>query len=466
MRPPKDVVSVKRISLLRSILVALVMVLMRWLVMTLRRAEEALHASELAQQRLAFLAEASITLASSLDYEATTQQVAQLAVPLLADWCVVDLFESDQTMRPIAVTHVNPAKQPLAYALMEHYHSDLPSDYQQGLRAGRSITIPEVTDGLLLALAANDEHLRMLREMEVRSYIVVPLLARGQAIGILACAVTESRRRYTPADTALIEDLALRAAQAIDNARLYREAQDAIRVRDQFLSVASHELKGPLTSLLGFAQVLQTCGGPAPLPNQRYQQSLDVIATQAERLSRMIDLLLDATRIEAGRITLDRQIVDLGLLARQVVEEVQPTLDRHTVALHCVDEPVVVVGDELRLEQVLRNLIQNAIRYSPDGGPVTVRVERQGDRACVAVRDQGLGIPQEALPQLFRRFYRVQRVGARQIGGLGIGLYLAKEIVSLHGGTVEVNSREHEGSTFTVSLPLPTRERERMKDEG
>ncbi len=455
MRPPEAVVSVKGFSLLRCGVVALALILMRRFLFDRRRAQRALNASEIARRRQAFLAEAGATLAASLDYDATIQRVARLALPLLADWCLIELVEAGQALRPIAVAHIDPAKEQLARDLVRRYRPDqhLPGGHCEAPRERRPTVISDVSDARLAALALNGEHLRMLRMIGPRSYIVVPLLARGQVLGALGCAITESERRYTATDLALAEELARRAAQAIDNARQYREAQDAIRVRDQFLSIASHELKGPLTSLLGFAHVLQECAGQAPPTSQRYRQSLDVIATQAERLGHMIDVLMDASRIEAGRLTLEREMLDLRGLARQLVEELQPTLELHTVALDCPDEPLFVVGDALRLEQVLRNLLQNAIRYSPAGGPVTVQVERRGELACVAVRDEGLGIPQEALPLLFRQFYRVQRVGAQQISGLGIGLYLSKEIVTLHGGTVEVSSREHEGSTFTICLP-------------
>ncbi len=231
------------------------------------------------------------------------------------------------------------------------------------------------------------------------------------------------------------------------------EAQEAVRTRDVFLSVASHELKTPLTSLMGQAQLLHRRGLRDGL-RERDLRSITVIAEQASRLNKMILALLDVSRLEAGQLSIERAPLDLGVLARRVVAEVQPTLEKHTVVYNGPEVPSIIEGDELRLEQVLQNLIQNAIKYSPTGGQVTVDVTQRGTTACIAVTDQGLGIPQEALPQLFGRFYRAGNVDAQYIAGMGIGLFVVKEIVTLHGGTVEVESTEGRGSTFMVCLPV------------
>ncbi|MFL5803514.1 MAG: PAS domain S-box protein [Roseiflexaceae bacterium] len=270
----------------------------------------------------------------------------------------------------------------------------------------------------------------------------------------------EAQRFLAEASSALNQSLdyeatlAGRAATAIDNARLYREAQEAVRLRDQFLSIASHELKTPLTTLLGNAQLLQRRARRAGDFEERHLRTIDLIADQASRLNKMIAGLLDISRIEAGHLSIERAALDLGALARRVVEEVWPTLDQHTIECMAPNQPLVVEGDELRLEQVLQNLIGNAIKYSPQGGPVVVRVARRGAMACVDVIDQGIGIPVIALPQLFRRFYRASNVDAQHISGMGVGLYVVKEIIALHGGEVTVASQEGQGSTFSCYLPL------------
>jgi signal transduction histidine kinase len=221
-----------------------------------------------------------------------------------------------------------------------------------------------------------------------------------------------------------------------------------------FLSVASHELKTPLTTLLGNAQLFQRRAIREGSLNERDQRSLRLIVEQGSRLNRMIEALLDLTRIETGQLSIERAPVDLGVLARRMVDEALPGVDQHTIEYRPPDGPLIVVGDELRLEQVIQNLIQNAIKYCPSGGRITVQVTRNESIACVSVTDQGIGIPQAAQARLFSRFYRASNVNPQNISGMGIGLYVVKEIVNLHGGTVRVTSQEGQGSTFTICLPL------------
>ncbi len=239
-----------------------------------------------------------------------------------------------------------------------------------------------------------------------------------------------------------------------EHKRLYHEAQEAIRTRDIFFSIAAHELRTPLTSLLGHAQLLQRRVDGDGAFTERDRRATQVIAAQAARLNKLALSLLDLSRLQSGQLALDRAIVELGALARRVVGEIQPTLDQHTLVFDGPDDALTVDADELRLEQVLHNLIGNAIKYSPQGGTVTVCLTRQAARVCIAITDQGIGIPAAAIPQLFQRFYRAPNVEQHQINGMGIGLYVVKQILDLHGGTVIVESAELAGSTFTVCLPL------------
>jgi PAS domain S-box-containing protein len=226
------------------------------------------------------------------------------------------------------------------------------------------------------------------------------------------------------------------------------------RMRDAFLTVLAHELRTPLTSLLGNAQLLLRRVQREGLLSGRNQRSLQVVVNQSERLNEMVSLQLDISRLHTGQLQIERLPVDVAVLVRQVVEEVQPSLTRHNVSCRGSDMPLLVEGDRLRLFQVLNNLIQNAIKYSPEGGVVQVQVERQDATVRVAVTDEGIGIPQAELPQLFQRFYRATNVDDDKISGFGVGLYLVKEIVTLHGGTVDVVSKEGRGSTFIITLPL------------
>jgi PAS domain S-box-containing protein len=246
---------------------------------------------------------------------------------------------------------------------------------------------------------------------------------------------------------------ALEKAYAAEQAAR-REAEEALRAREQFLSVASHELKTPLTSLMGNLQLMERRTQRESSIAAREARTLGIALAQAQRLNKLITSLLDISRIEQGQLTIQPVDLDICGLTRQVVEEMRPTLEQRLLILTCPDEPLVIQGDSLRLEQVLQNLIQNAAKYSPDDAAITIEVRRHDAQVAVAVFDRGIGIPAAALPHLFQRFFRATNVEEQQISGLGIGLYVIKEIVSLHGGRIEVDSTEGQGSTFTVTFSL------------
>ena len=234
------------------------------------------------------------------------------------------------------------------------------------------------------------------------------------------------------------------------------DAEMAVRLREQFLAIASHELKTPLTALSGYAQIFQLRAQRAGTLSERDSESLEHILTQADRLHRMINALLDVSRIEQGRLGLERSMLDLCALVHQTVAEIQKMNSEQHFDVQSPDTPLWITGDALRLEQVLYNLLGNAIKYSPHGGPTTVSITTQDNIVRVAVRDEGIGIPAHDLPHLFERFYRASNVSADNISGVGIGLYVVQEIVRLHGGTVTVESQEGRGSTFTICLPHAT----------
>jgi PAS domain S-box-containing protein len=298
----------------------------------------------------------------------------------------------------------------------------------------------------------------------MRGWLAAPLVSRdGHNLGLIQLS-DKYEGEFTEEDEALLVQLAQIASIAIDNTRLIeaerqsrKASQEAVQVRDAFLSIAAHELKTPLTSLYGNAQLLQRRAQRDGSTSERDTRAINVIVEQANRLNRMIVALLDVTRLEKGQLSIERAQIDLAALVAKTIDEMRLTLTRHTIAYALPPEPIYIEGDDLRLQQVFQNLISNAIKYSPLGGTVTVRAERRDNQACVAVIDQGIGIPAEALPQLFHRFYRAENVDQQHISGIGIGLFVVKEIVTLHGGTVEVTSAEGTGSTFTVSFPLTSR---------
>jgi len=419
---------------------------------------QAREAAEAAQRRLAFLAGASAVLASSLDYAITLENVARLMVPALADWCFVDLVEDDEARR-VAVCCADPTQEELAKALRNYPpRRETPEGAPKALRTGQSILLPTVPEGFLDRATRDHEHLRLARAYNPTSLMYVPLQARGRTLGVLTLARTEPERSYGAEDLGLVEDLARRAATAVDNARLHREAQEALRVRDEFLASASHDLKTPLTAIRGMAQILQRRAerlGGGDVASTR--EALETIDTAVTRMSGLVGELLDLTRLETGRpLDLNREPCDLAALVRGVVAEHQRLTHLHTIRVQTEPESIHGLFDLARLERAISNLLSNAVRYSPEGGAITVSLVREqgaGAAAVLQVRDAGIGIPRADLPHIFDRFYRGSNVPGK-IVGTGIGLSGVRQIVEQHGGSVHVESAEGEGSTFTVVLPL------------
>ncbi len=411
-----------------------------------------------AEVGLRFLSEASTLLASTLDYQSMLSSVAHLALPTLGDWCMVDVIEDDETLHRLVAAHVDPVQEGLVRELQHCYAPDpqIADGLCKVLRTGEPLFLPAIDEMQLRSLAHNEQQLQIMRTLGLAALICVPLQARDRILGAISFHLGSSSRRYTQADLELAQELARRAALAIDNARLYHAAQQAIQVRDQFLSIAAHELKTPLTTLIGQSQLLERRMLREQNWPEQHQRTVHTIVSQTLRLNRMVEALLDLSRIQAGQLSIECVPFDMAALAQRLVEEMQPSLERHTLKLELAQQPLMVVGDELRLEQVLQNLIQNAIKYSPQGGPIRLRLSTQESNLVVAVQDSGIGIPAEALPQLFQRFYRAANVEAHRIAGVGIGLYVVKEIIQLHGGKVMAESSEGQGTTITFSLPLVT----------
>jgi signal transduction histidine kinase len=323
------------------------------------------------------------------------------------------------------------------------------------LQTGSSVVIPQVSDPWLQTIAQDDEHLRLLRGLGAVSYLVVPLHTHGRTLGTLTCATVDSGRSYEAADVALAEEVGRRAAQAVDNARLYEQAREAVRVRDDFLSVASHELKTPITSLTAALQILQRAadrGSLGDIAPERVRRMLDVVDSQAKRLVKLVNELLDVSRLSEGRLQLDLEDVDLADIVREVVERFREEIVLAQCTLD-LDVPAHVVGwwDRSRLEQVVTNLLSNALKYGM-GTEVRISVEADAAQARLVVADRGIGIAPEYLPHIFGRFERA--VSAKEYSGVGLGLYIVREIVAALHGTVGVASERGSGATFTVELPL------------
>jgi PAS domain S-box-containing protein len=415
------------------------------------------------EERLRFLAEAGSALAGSLDYEQTPRQAATLAVPVLADYAFVDLLGPAGLFERVAWKHADPRWQARLDATMPGFqppanHGHHPAS--RALETGEPVLVPEIDDAWMQAAAYSPEHLAFMREVGLRSVLTAPLLARGRALGVLICCFTaESGRRHGADDIALVGALGDRVALAVDNARLYRAAQDELAERQAFVEAVAHDLKNPLAAASGQAQLLRLrLRRGAPPDPEALATGLAGIEAAVARTVGLIEELLDAARLQTGhQLALRREPTDLVALARRKAEEHQHTTERHAIRMEAAAPEIVGPFDGARLERVLDNLLGNAVKFSPAGGAIVVRVAREDGPddpiAVLSVADHGVGIPALDLPGIFGRFSRGGNVEGR-IGGSGLGLAGAKAIVEQHGGTIAVESTEGAGSTFTLRLPL------------
>jgi signal transduction histidine kinase len=404
-----------------------------------------------AEATVRFLANAGTELSESLDDATVHEKLAHLVVPAFADWCLVDVVDDDERAHHVAGVHADPDKRDLMRLLQELPMPARDSDDPVAvvLRSGEPFYAEEVTEEDLVRYVPDDEALRLTLALGVKSGMIVPMTAHGRTLGTIVCIFARGERRYRPSERAVLLELAHRAALAIDNARLFRKANEAVQVREDFLAVASHELHTPLTSLLLTVQLqLRELAPGLPEPTKA---AFAVIDRQSRRLSKLVDGLLNVSQIAAGRLSIDLERVDLSALVRDVAERFadEASRARSLVSLRA-DDAVVGSWDRGRLDQVVSNLLANAIKFGA-GEPIDVSVARDGDRALLVVRDRGIGIPPERLPFIFERFER--GVSSREYGGLGLGLYIVRSIVDKLGGTVRCESAPGAGTGFLVLLP-------------
>ena len=391
-----------------------------------------------------FLAEASNALAASLDLGLALQQVTALAVPTIADLCAVHMREEGQR-----VLHLSADKELLA--LLEAEGPDPLEPLGVGEVLSTGLTVAWSTPAVTRRTAA--------QRLDIRQFVSVPLVSRGAVLGALTLVQRKGEEAQPRISEVLANDLARRVALAADNARLYSQAQDAVRLRDEFLSVASHELRTPLTPLnlkLGMLRrrAEEALGGL--IPAARVEADATTAARHVQRLTELVDHLLDVTRIRAGKLQLQIEPLDLAEIVRDgAVRFSAVAADVHSQLE--LDLPLTCVGrwDRLRLDQVVTNLMSNALKYGA-GTPVHVRLERQGERVLLTVKDQGIGMDEAMLARIFGRFERGP--SSRNYGGLGLGLYITKQIVIALDGTISVQSAPGRGAVFTVDLPVATPE--------
>ena len=402
-----------------------------------------------------FLAEASVTLTEMLDdYEEALRRLARLTVPEIADWCIIEALQPDNTVgRLVAMEHQDPAKRMLGHQARLHLPSirEPQTLWARVLETRQPELVRAFSEEALALISSNPEFLQIAGGLGLRSLMVVPLVARDRVLGVMSLISAESGRIFDEVDLTVADALAHQAALAIDNARLYEQAQRELGFRDFVLGMVSHDLRNPLTTITLAARMIQRASGGQVGDATRRQA--EAIHRSAERMERLIRDLLDYAALREGRLTLHREPHDPAALVREAVETVAGPAQTHGLHLTAEAAPDMppVLCDRDRILQVLSNLLSNAIGVTPPGGAITVRCERTGKRAIFRVADTGPGIPEPEREHLFERFFR--GINAAYTG-TGLGLQICKALVDAHGGEMQVESEVGRGSTFTLCLPL------------
>lgn len=413
--------------------------------------QAALHEREVASARESFLAEASTLLASSLDYHETLSLLANLSCTVLGDWCTITMIKENGEYERVAGAHNDPKMDDDIKEYLENYP---PDEKVQRVKQSLSYINPQIKEEELVAMAKDARHLELIKKLGANSSMIVPIVVSGKHRGVISFIAGNDKPLFNQQDLSLAEELGRRAGIAIENSLLYAAAQNAIKARDEFVSIASHELKTPITSLkMQLQMLLRTINvdtGASPSP-QKLQKTLENSTHQVDRLTILIEDLLDVTRIEKGKLTYNFEQVNISELVTEMVERFTEDFKRAHCALEVeIEDGVFCFCDLYRIEQVVTNLFTNAIKYGSEN-PVKITVAQEEGHAIFAVKDNGMGIPKEKHSKIFERFERA--ISSTNISGLGLGLYISKQIIDAHQGSIKVESELNQGATFKVSLP-------------
>jgi signal transduction histidine kinase/DNA-binding NarL/FixJ family response regulator len=420
---------------------------------TLIREQVARVEAEASERRARFLAEVGSALAESLDYNLTLKRLARLAVPFLGDWCVVDVIEEDGSIRRVAVDCADPAHSDLAADIKA-----LPTEHNvllgvsRILRDRRGELIAELTPEHIERLSAVPERAELIHRITPNSAMVVPLVARGRPLGAILLASAQSQRTYKDRDLEFAEEVAWRAAIAVDNARLYQEAQLANKAKADFLAIMSHELRTPLNAVIGYSDLL-LMGVPAEIPTTAVGH-VDRIRGSARHLLRLIEEILTYARMEAGREQLDIQEFDSEAVIRDVIALIEPLALDRKLELVCrlPDHQVTLRSDPGKLQQILLNLLSNAVKFT-DNGEVGLEFKVEGQTAQFVVWDTGIGLSPESARHIFEPFWQAEQSRTRRAEGTGLGLTVARSLANLLGGDLELDSEIGQGTRFTLHIP-------------
>ncbi len=418
------------------------------------RAEAARVEAEAAGRRAVFLSEASRMLASTLDYEATLTNVSRLAIPDFAECCFVMLIDESGGIGPALVAHQDAEKEKLIRQLVFR-----PEDRQLNqiplmrvLRTGKSELLSDVTEENLRLTVRDEEQFEILNEVGCRSAVMVPLQDRHTVFGAIGF-VSNTPGRYGSSELLFAEELGRRVSLALENARLFSQAQEANRAKDEFLATLSHELRTPLNAILGWTQIIKA----KRLDEVLVTRAFEAVERNAKAQAELIEDMLDLSRIITGRLRLELGPVELGIALEGAMETVRPAAVIKGVKLEPSVDPYcgTISGDLHRLQQIVWNLLSNAVKFTPPGGIVRIVLARCGENVRLTVTDTGKGITPQFLPYVFDRFRQAEAMINRTSSGLGLGLSIARHLVELHGGVIEASSEgEGKGATFTVTFPI------------
>jgi K+-sensing histidine kinase KdpD/ActR/RegA family two-component response regulator len=424
----------------------------------LRRSRRSAHSAArqlaVAVDHAQFLSEASKSVAALVDVKSSMQTLAQLCVPRFADWCALYLVDEQGEIQPIAQAHADSQKAALLSEMIWQYHPSWRLSTISGrvLSSGNAEFVPEIPKSYLESVAHDAHHAELIQALAPHSAIVVPLDSRGRTIGMIHLVRSENRSQYSEAEYEVAQELARRAATAIDNSCLYDDLRAADRQKDDFLAMLAHELRNPLAAIDYATQL-------AGISPDQSANATEIIHRQVRHLARLIDDLLDVSRITRGKIELQREPIDAATIVNRAAGTARPTIDKHKHQFKIEIAPVEMplFADPLRAEQIVVNLLTNAAKYTPEGGEISLKAYPDNDDVVINVRDSGIGIPKEMLPRVFELFTQVNPEIDRTKGGLGIGLTVVRRLTEKHGGTVSATSDGlGKGTEFTVRLPRST----------
>jgi signal transduction histidine kinase len=413
--------------------------------------------AEFAERRLELLAEATGRLAASLNYEATLSSLADLAVPDLADWCLVHLHDEHGPPRLVAVAHADPQRAAQRRQLEAARNGGTLGllGFDDVVSEDAAHHIVHIGDDLLSTLAADAEQLAVLRSFGVHSQLTVPIRGEVRIWGALTFSAAESERAFSEADVRLAVELGRRAGQAVDNARLYEAAHFASEAKSNFLAVMSHELRTPLNAIIGYTDLL-LLGVPTDIP-ERARRQIERVRSASNSLLQLVEEVLSFSRIEAGKEEIRISPVNLSVLLSDAVAMIEPMAAEKSlsVELRLPDAPLKVISDEGKIRQIVTNLLSNAVKFT-ETGRITVEAEADEHAMRISLHDTGIGIPEEHLERIFDPFWQVEQASTRRFGGTGLGLGVARKLAKLLEGRLDVASEEGKGSTFTLTLPRHT----------